>query len=319
MERRNFLKGSAIIGASILIPSVIKTAALAATRSERRVLQVIKAQRSSIGSLPLLRSFAGDDTDYVSPYVVFDEFGPVDLAPKLPMRVDAHPHAGIIPMTYFLSGTGHHRDSLNNDYQYGKNDFLIFTSGRGAIHMEETGKKVYDEGGIYHGFQIWLNLPAKYKFIAPSTVMYHEQQLGFVATENYSVKVVLGEGFGVKSQVSMLFPVFYYHIKLNENTKLEIPVDPTHNAFIYLVDGVLEVQGRQEIQKNQMVLYERKGDFLHVYSKAKSELLVLGGRPNNEPVYSYGPFVMNSKQEIEHCIADFNSGKMGNTDKVNGY
>lgn len=318
MQRRNFLTGSAIIGASIIIPSVLRSAAMAASRSERRVLQIIKAQRSSIGSLPLLRSFAGDDTDHVSPYVVFDEFGPVDLAPKVPMKVGAHPHAGIIPMTYFLSGTGHHRDSLDHDYQYGKNDFLIFTSGRGAIHMEETGQKVFDEGGIYHGFQIWLNLPARFKFVAPSTVMYHEEHMGFVKTSQYSVKVVLGEGFGVRSRVEMLFPVFYYHITLSANTKMEIPVDPTHNAFIYVVDGELEVQGAQQIPKNQMVIYERGGDFINVYSKEKTEILVLGGQPNNEPVYSYGPFVMNSKKEIEQCIADFNAGKMGNPARVDG-
>ena len=83
------------------------------------------------------------------PDVFFDEFGPVNLAPKnKPLRVEAHPHAGIIPTTYFLSGTGHHRDSLNYDFQIGKGDFMMFSSGRGAIHMEETGQKLYDEGGL---------------------------------------------------------------------------------------------------------------------------------------------------------------------------
>jgi len=233
MERRDFIKGSAIIGATILTPAIIKASGLLSSMSERKVHKVISADRTMIQTLPLLRSFAGDDTDFVSPYVVFDEFGPINIKPHNPIRVDAHPHAGIIPMTYFLSGTGHHRDSLNNDYQYGKSDFLVFTSGKGAIHMEETGQKIYDEGGLYHGFQIWLNLPKRFKFIDPSTVMYHKSQMGLVQTNTYSAKVVFGEGFGVKSEIAMLFPVFYYHITLNENSKLEIPTDPTHNAFIY--------------------------------------------------------------------------------------
>jgi quercetin 2,3-dioxygenase len=320
MERKEFIKGSAIIGAALVAPEIVKAASgLTTSKSERKVHQVISAKKTMVGTLPVLRAFAGDNNDYVSPYVFFDEFGPVNLNPKKkPLRVEAHPHAGVIPITYFLSGSGHHRDSLNYDFQIEKGDFMLFTSGRGAIHMEETGQKLYDDGGLYHGFQIWLNMPTKHKFISPTTVVHHEAEMAFVQKENYSAKVVLGEGFGVKSKIETLFPAFYFHVKIEANTKLEIPTNPTHNAFIYLIDGKLEVESNRAIEKNQVVLYQRNADYISVFAKEKSELLILGGAPHNEPVYAYGPFVMNTEQEIRQCINDYQSGKMGNPDLVNG-
>ena len=161
MERRKFIKGSAIIGATVAVPELLKAASgLFETETGRKVYRVLDTDKTLVGTLPVLRAFAGDHNDYVSPYVFFDEFGPVKVNPlDKPLRVDAHPHAGIIPTTYFLEGSGHHRDSLNYDFQISKGDFMMFNSGRGAIHMEETGKNLYDKGGIYHGFQIWLNSP----------------------------------------------------------------------------------------------------------------------------------------------------------------
>ena len=217
MKRRAFLKGSAIIGATVAASKILKAeSGLIDAVLTRKVYRVLNANKTMVGTLPVLRAFAGDNNDYVSPFVFFDEFGPVVVNPNdKPLRVDAHPHAGIIPTTYFLSGNGHHRDSLNFDFQIGKGDFMMFTSGRGAIHMEETGQKLFDNGGLYHGFQIWLNMPSKYKFIAPSTDVHRMDKMADISTKDFSAKVVLGEMTGAASKIETLFPVFYYHIKLN--------------------------------------------------------------------------------------------------------
>ncbi len=320
MKRREFIKGSAIIGAAATIPNVLKgSSGLIETNSGRRVHSVLYTKKTLVGTLPVLRAFAGDNNDYVSPYVFFDEFGPVTVNPNdKPLRVDAHPHAGIIPTTYFLSGNGHHRDSLNYDFQIGKGDFMMFTSGRGAIHMEETGRKLYEEGGIYHGFQIWLNMPSKYKMTDPSTNVFRPDRMASIEHKDYSAKVVLGELFGSKSKIETLFPVFYYHIKMKNGCKLSIPTNPSHNAFIYVINGDIETEGRKEIQTNQVVLFERGESDVNIFSARGAELLMLGGQPHNEPVYAYGPFVMNTEQEIQRCYNDYQSGKMGDPDKVNG-
>jgi quercetin 2,3-dioxygenase len=319
MKRRTFIKGSAIIGASVAVPDLLKGASgMFDSEKGRRIHAVLNANKTMVGTLPVLRAFAGDNNDYVSPYVFFDEFGPVKVNPKdKPLRVDAHPHAGIIPTTYFLAGNGHHKDSLNYDFQIGKGDFMMFTSGRGAIHMEETGKKLYDDGGLYHGFQIWLNMPAKYKFIDPSTDVHRLDKMADVEGKDYTVKIVMGELFNAKSKIETLFPVFYYHIKMKPGCKLSIPVDPTHNAFVYLINGKIEAEGRKEITPNQVILYERGDSLINLFTNEEAELLLLGGRPHNEPVYAYGPFVMNNEEEIMKCYNDYRSGKMGNPDAVN--
>ncbi len=317
MKRSEFIKGSAIIGASIAFPNVLKAASGLLDGKGRKVYQVISANKTMVGTLPVLRSFAGDHNDYVSPYVFFDEFGPVKIDPRQkPLRVDAHPHAGIIPTTYFLSGNGHHRDSLNYDLQIAKGDFMMFTSGRGAIHMEETGQGLYDDGGLYHGFQIWLNMPSKYKQVAPATEVFHPGKMARIKEPHFSANVVMGELFGTKSKVETLFPVFYFHINLNAGAKLSIPTDPQHNAFIYVIKGKIETEGRKEIDQNQVALYDRGENLVNIFSEGESEILLLGGKPHNEPVFAYGPFVMNTEDEIRKCISDYQSGKMGNPQQV---
>ncbi len=319
MKRRKFIKGSAIIGASIITPQMIAcNSGMYENASYRKVYKILNADRTKVGTLPILRAFAGDQNDYVSPYVLFDEFGPVDVkAGDDPLRVDAHPHAGVIPTTYFIEGNGHHKDSLNYDFQIGKGDFMMFSSGRGAIHMEESGKQLYENGGSYHGFQIWLNTPSKHKFAAPTTNVFNDAQMDSIENSDYSAKVILGELYNAKSKVELLSPAFYYHIKLKKEGRLDIPTDPTHNAFIYVVSGELEIEGRKALKTNQIALYQRGDTLINTFSEKGAELLVLGGQPLDEVVYSYGPFVMNTKEQINRCIQDYRSGKMGDPDLVN--
>lgn len=319
MNRRQFIKGSAMLGFSLTAPTILLgRSGMFESDQYRKVRRIISSKRSKVGTLPIMRAFAGNHVDYVSPYVMLDEFGPVNLEPESePLRVNAHPHAGVTPTTYFLDGNGHHKDSLNYDLQVGKGEFMVFSSGRGAIHMEETGQGLYDNGGIYHGFQIWLNTPSKFKWDNPTTKVYDKEKINEFKTKNFQAKVVIGELFGIKSNVQTYTPAFYYHIKINENGRLDIPVEASHNVFLYVLDGKVEVEGRKQINTNELVLYERGGTQVNLFSINGSEVLLLGGQPLNEPVYSYGPFVMNTKEEIQKCIANYNSGKMGNPALVN--
>lgn len=319
MKRRKFIHGSAIVGATVAGTVLIGAASgMYQSKTRRRVYRILNADRTMVGTLPILRAFAGDQNDYVSPYVLFDEFGPVTIEPgDKPLRVDAHPHAGIVPTTYFLDGSGHHKDSLNYDIQVGKGEFMMFSSGRGAIHMEETGQKLYDDGGNYHGFQIWLNMPAQHKFIAPTTSVFRREQIGTVKKGKYTAKVVLGELHGVHSGIELLSPAFYYYINMEADGRLDVPTDPAHNAFVYAIDGELELEGNRALKANQIALYERGDSEINLYSPGGAEFLVLGGQPLDEPVFSYGPFVMNTEDQIRRCIADYRSGRMGDPAKVN--
>ena len=319
MERRKFIKGSAIVGATIATTTlVVSQSGIMETKTNRKVFQILNTDRVNVGTLPVLRAFAGDHLDHVSPYVLFDEFGPVYTAPgDDPLRVDAHPHAGVIPTTYFVAGSGHHKDSLNYDFQIGKGDFMMFSSGRGAIHKEESGKENYEKGGDYHGFQIWLNMPAQYKFIVPTTSVHRDDKMGLIKKEKYTAKVILGKLFDEKSKIDLLSPAFYFHINMQADARLDIPTDPNHNAFVYVVKGSLEIEGQRTLNAHQIALYQRGDHLINLYSKNGADILVLGGQPLNEPVYSYGPFVMNTKEQINQCIANYRSGKMGDPNLVN--
>ena len=319
MKRRKFIKGSAVVGASLAAPKFIMGASgMISDDKARRIYHILDVSNTMVGTLPILRAFAGDYEDHVSPYVLFDEFGPVQVdAGSKPLRVDAHPHAGVIPTTYFLEGNGHHKDSLDYDFQIKKGDFMMFSSGRGAIHMEESGNQLKEEGGIYHGFQIWLNMPAKYKHIAPTTGVYNDKKLGSIDNDQFQATVLLGELFEAKADIELLSPAFYYHIKLKKNGKISIPTKASHNAFAYNIRGNVELVDQQKLKANQVALFERGAEFVNLYSKEGAELLVLGGQPLNETVYSYGPFVMNNEAQIRQCIMDYQNGKMGNPDLVN--
>ncbi len=319
--RRKFIKGSAILGMGVVGSSMlVSKSGMYHDKTKRKVRQILTAKGVAVGTLPVMRAFAGNHKDYVSPYVLFDEFGPVNIeAGSDPLRVDAHPHAGVTPTTYFLAGTGHHRDSLDYDFQIGKGDFMMFNSGKGAIHMEESGQKIYEEGGVYHGFQIWLNMPSKYKFADPTTTVNREADMAQVKGKGYSIQVVLGALDDQKSSIETLSPAFYYHVKMDEDARLDIPTEPDHNAFIYLIKGKLELEGAKALTDNQLVLYERGDTLINLYAEKASEFLVLGGTPLNEPVFSYGPFVMNNEEQIRLCINNYHKGLMGNPDLVNAH
>jgi len=112
-------------------------------------------------------------------------------------------------------------------------------------------------------------------------------------------------------------PAFYYHVKMNADTRLDIPTEPTHNAFVYLIKGKLELEGGRELKDKQVVLYERGESLINLYAESEAEFLVLGGQPLDERVYSYGPFVMNNEDQIRQCIRNYNEGLMGNPALVN--
>ncbi len=318
MNRRDFFHHSAIVGFSAASLSLVKESGMLQDAKNRSVFRILKSSRVNVGTLPVMRAFAGNHLDHVSPFVLFDEFGPVSIEPgQDALKVDAHPHAGVTPTTYFVQGSGHHKDSLEYDFEIGRGDFMMFSSGKGAIHMEESGKSTVTNGGIIHGFQIWLNTPAAHKFDDPRTTVNSTEDMATLKTDKYWIQVVLGELGEVKSKVETNTPAFYYHVKMEEDAKIEIPTKPTDNVFIYQISGSIELEGQKQLDENQVALFNRGESLVSIYSQAKSEFLVLGGTPLDETVFSYGPFVMNNEEQIRQCMINYQNGLMGDPNEVN--
>ena len=313
MLRREFLQGSAIVGASLVLPRVLRASSgMWAEGGERKIAKVLTARSTLVQNTPVIRSFAGNHTDLVSPWVMLDEFGPVRVEPgTLGMDIQAHPHAGVTPTTYLISGSGRHTDSLANDIVYRKGEFMLFSSGRGAIHEEVSSDELRRDGGTVHGFQIWLNTPAAEKFSDPNTIIHGTEETPIVVVDDATIKVMIGSLEGYTSPVFTFSPAFYFHVELPAGGRLDLPVDPNHNAFVHMIEGQVEGEDRQLLQDEQLALYERGGNVMRFHALEDSEFLLLGGQPLNEPLVNYGPFVMNSQDQINACIRNYRAGLMG--------
>ncbi|MDO7740470.1 MAG: pirin family protein [Flavobacteriales bacterium] len=313
MKRIEFIRSSAIVCASVALPRYAwSNSGMYSFLGERRVAQILDAKESMVQNTPILRAFSGGKMDFVSPFVLLDEFGPMVVEPGTEgMQIKAHPHAGVTPTTYLLSGSGRHTDSLNNDIVYRKGQFMLFSSGSGAIHEEVSSDEIKRDGGSVHGFQIWLNIPSAEKFSTPQTAIHDHEDLPMIQRPGSRVKVIMGELFGQQSPTQTFSPAFYYHVHIEPNGRLDIPVDPAFNAFSYVIDGQVELEGQQQLKSQQIALFERGGDHVRFYSEKGCELLLLGGQPLNETVYSYGPFVMNNQEQIEQCFRNYREGRMG--------
>ena len=300
----------------ILANDLVPETASAQVAKGRTIYKIISASTGGMGKMGLKNIIQGDYQNYVSPFFLIDEFE-MQLPKGAPFRVDAHPHAGIIPTTYLLKGNAHHRDSMDNDFEYKAGDFIQFTLGKGALHMEETGSELFKNGGVFHGFQGWLNIPSQLKKSAPYSTHIKEENIEVVEKGNAKIRVILGEVFGVKSKTQLLMPVIYWHVSMKEGATLALPVATSQNAFVYLQSGQLEINGTQ-VNTSQAVLFERDGDTIQLKAKTASEILVLGGAVNNEPYMAYGPFVLNNEQEVRQAYMDFQQGKFGDLAKTNG-
>jgi redox-sensitive bicupin YhaK (pirin superfamily) len=319
MDRKDFIKKIGIMATVMSGGSLLTSMESSYSQKKARTIhKVISPTAGDLGTLTLKNIVQGNYQNYVSPFYLFDEFGPMHLAKGAPFRVDAHPHAGIIPTTYVLKGNAHHRDSMDNDFEYQEGDFIYFNAGKGALHMEETGDELYKNGGVFQGFQGWLNIPSKLKKSEPYAGLLKKGDIKLVEKENSKIRVILGEIFDVKSEVQLLMPVIYWHISINENGSLQLPIDPLQNAFIYVQEGQLVINEAQTVNSSQTVLFERDGDYINVKANAKTEFLVLGGEVNNEKYVSNGPFVLDNEQDLASAYTDFQQGRFGDLAKTNG-
>ncbi len=269
----------------------------------REIAQIIEPQLVREGAgVRLKRSIAGRSLDYLDPFLLFDHFGsdnPADYLPGFPM----HPHRGIETVTYMLAGEVRHRDSLGNAGAIGAGDVQWMTSGRGILH-EEMPKPV---GGKMGGFQLWVNLPARLKMTRPR---YQEFLAASIPETHLAggvrIRVVVGEAGGVRGPVTEIAAdPTYLDLFLPGGVTYAHPVPLGHTAFAYLFEGVgIFEAGGQEVASPKLVVF---GDGEAVQARAGRlglRLLLVSGKPLGEPIARYGPFVMNTREEILQALED---------------
>jgi len=243
----------------------------------------------------------------LDPFLMLDAFGS-DKAGDYIAGFPEHPHRGFETVTYMLTGRMRHRDSAGNEGLVTNGGVQWMTAGRGVIHSEMPEQ----EEGLMEGFQLWLNLPASDKMRAPwYRDIPTEQVPRFTLDSGAVVQVIAGSSHGVAGAVQRegTEPV-YLDIELPEDAELALPLPAGHNAFIYVFRGEAVVGGKGIAQARMAILDNAQGaDGVRIKAAAPTRLLVIAGRPLNEPIAQYGPFVMNTQAEVFQAVEDFRAGR----------
>jgi len=283
----------------------------------RPVTRVVTAHsQTEGGGFVVRRPLPAPGFPAADPFLLIDEMGPVTYGPGEAIGAPDHPHRGFETVTYVLEGEMEHEDSAGHRGVLGPGDVQWMTAGAGIIHSEMPTKRVREHGGRAHGFQIWVNLPARLKMTQPR---YQELSAARIpaatsADGRACVRLVAGEALGVKAAVETLTPIVYQDWSLDDGADVTLPLAPNQRALVYAFEGEVQIgddDGGKKIRSGQLAVL---GDGESVRLRGVpggGRLLLLAGVPLHEPVARYGPFVMNTPDELETAFRDFQSGRMG--------
>jgi quercetin 2,3-dioxygenase len=284
----------------------------------RRVAKVIDAL-STIegGGFPVRRSFPIAGFSHFDPFLLIDHLGPVQWPPGQALGAPDHPHRGFETVTYVLAGENEHRDSFGNADVLRPGDVQWMTAGGGVIHSEMPTARFQSEGGVQEGFQIWVNLPAADKMMTPRYQTLRADEIPQATSDDGRVKVrvIAGTALGSSARIDTRVPIQMLHFTIGAGGKVLQPVPAEQSGLLYVFRGAVRIgSDQQEVLEGQAALLGA-GDAVSI-SVAESadeaaEILLLSGKPLNEPVARYGPFVMNTREEIEQAFRDYQGGRFG--------
>ncbi|HET7530259.1 MAG TPA: pirin family protein [Mycobacteriales bacterium] len=269
---------------------------------------------------PVRRAFAGVDLALLDPFVHLDQMGEVDYAPGEPKGTPWHPHRGFETVTYLLDGTFEHQDSNGGGGLITNGDTQWMTAGKGVLHIEKPPEELVVSGGLFHGFQLWVNLPREQKWVDPRYQDLRAGSVGLVASADAGalLRVIAGDVAGHAGPGSTYTPMTMVHATVSPGARLELPWREDFNALAYVLGGRgYAGTDRRPVASGQLVVFGPGNSItLDADDQQESrhpalEVLLLGGKPIREPVAWGGPFVMNTKAEVLQAFEDFQAGRLG--------
>jgi len=287
----------------------------------RPVVAVTTAPRGFEGEgFPVRRAFAGVDQRHLDPFIHMDQMGEVEYAPGEPKGTAWHPHRGFETVTYMIDGIMEHQDSTGGGGVIADGATQWMTAGAGILHIETPPQALVASGGLFHGIQLWVNLPAEQKWSPPN---YQDISAGAVrllssADGGALIRVIAGEVGGHPGPGSTRTPISFVHATIAAGASLVLPWRADFNALVYGLSGRGSVGvERRPFEGGQLAVYG-EGDTVTISADEGQDsrtpaldVLVLGGAPIREPVAQYGPFVMNTRAELVQAFEDFQAGRMG--------
>ena len=288
---------------------------------ERPVLAVSTAPQGFEGEgFPVRRAFAGIAPRALDPFIMMDQMGEVEYAPGEPKGTSWHPHRGFETVTYILDGAFQHQDSHGGGGLITDGATQWMTAGGGILHIETPPVELVRSGGVFHGVQLWVNLPGRDKMTAPAYQNLQGSDVVLLASSDGGslLRLIAGDLAGVRGPGSTRTPITMLHASVVPGAQLSLPWDPRFNSLVYVLsgNGSAGAEGTA-IRTGQTVVFGA-GDRITVQADERQdsrhaalELIVLGGEPIREPVAQYGPFVMNTRAQLQQAVEDFQSGRFG--------
>ena len=289
--------------------------------ASRPVVSVTSAPRGLEGEgFPVRRAFAGVDLTALDPFVHMDQMGEVEYAPGEPKGTPWHPHRGFETVTYMIDGTFQHQDSTGGGGLITNGATQWMTAGAGILHIERPPEEMIASGGLFHGIQLWVNLPAAKKWVPPRYQDIGAQRVTLLTSADGTslVRVIAGDVAGESGPGVTHTAMAMVHATLTPGAVLELPWPAGFNALVYILSGRGSVgEGQAEVRAGQLAVLG-SGDFVTLAAAQRQEsrapaldALILGGQPIREPVAAYGPFVMNRQDELAQAFEDYRAGRLG--------
>jgi len=248
----------------------------------------------------------------ISPFLLLDYAGPAEFSPSdKPRGVGQHPHRGFETVTIVYAGEVEHRDNAGNSGKIGPGDVQWMTAARGILHEEMHGREFTKQGGKLEMVQLWVNLPAKDKMSAPGYQGITDEMIPEVSLDDNAgkIRIISGTYKDVAGPARTFTPVNLWDIRLNKSKTLSLELEEGYTTALLVLKGKVMVNGKETINASELVMFDRDGKEISFEAIEDATLLLMNGDPINEPIAGYGPFVMNTQDEIKQAITDFNAGR----------
>ena len=315
----------AVTADTLTLPRLGRPADTAVDRGVRRQVSGPKGFEGE--GFPVTRAFGGVPLDELDPFVHMDEMGEVNYAPGEPRGTDRHPHRGFDTVTYITEGRFQHQDSHGGGGMIEDGATQWMTAGAGILHIETPPEELVVSGGLFHGLQLWVNLPSARKMIAPKYQDIRGGQVQLLTTPDGGalLRVIAGELDGHQGPGVTHTPITLLHATVAPGAEITLPWREDFNALAYVLAGRGSVGAdRRPIHLGQTAVFGA-GSSLTVRADEKQdsnapdlEIVLLGGQPIREPMAHYGPFVMNTREELQQAFEDFQKGRLGTIPAVHG-
>lgn len=283
--------------------------------TNRTIADILYAGIFDMGGMPVRQAFPASRMPHVDPFILLHH-AEVKVPTGKPIHkigVGPHPHRGFSPVTFIFKGGVHHRDSAGHDQTVYAGGAQWMHAGKGVIHSERPADDIFDIGGRQEIIQLWVNSPAKHKMDEPSYFPVNKGDIPTIKSDDGKVEIhlVAGELLGKKGPVPPLTQIIASTLEIEEGGEMFIPLPLNHQAFIYLLDGKVLINGLDTVEGKNAVVFHENGDGITIRGLENTRALLMSGVPINERIVSHGPFVMNTNQEIAEAMDDFYAGKMG--------